>query len=60
MIHDYLNAHRGLIDSAAAALAGVAWISLLQGVALVVTILSGLGSLSLVWLRWRNHMRGEE
>jgi hypothetical protein len=47
----YLHDHRGVIDLVAAGLAGIATISFLQGLALVVTILAGLGSLSLAGMR---------
>lgn len=59
-MHEFLNAHRGLVDSAAAALFGLAAVnSILQTLAWGVTILSGLGSLSLVYLRWHRELKGK-
>jgi hypothetical protein len=51
-LHNFVNDHRGLVDLAAAAFAGVAAVSFLQALATVITILAGLGSLSLVGMRW--------
>lgn len=53
MTHD----HGKLIDGLAALFAGVAAVSLLSKLALVVTILSGLVSLSLGALRWHDRLR---
>jgi len=47
-----LHENRHLIDWLAWAFAGVSVYGFLQGFALVVTILAGLGSLSLVGMRW--------
>lgn len=58
MLHDFVSAHRGVSDFLAWVLAGVSVAGALSQVAIVVTILSGLGSLSLVWLRWRQHLKG--
>jgi uncharacterized membrane protein (Fun14 family) len=44
-------------DVGAWALAGVAIGSWLQGVALIVTILAGLASLSLALLRWHDRIK---
>jgi hypothetical protein len=48
--------HR-LIDSLAVIFAGVAGVAFWQHVALAVTILAGLGSLSLIALRWHDRIR---
>jgi hypothetical protein len=57
MIHPYLNALRHWIDATAFFLAGAAVVSLLQQLAVIVTILAGLGSLSLVALRWHDRLK---
>ena len=57
MTHHFLNEHQRLVDTVAWLLAGVAVTSVLSQIAIIVTILSGLGSLSLVWLRWREHLK---
>ena len=55
-MHDFLNAHRGLIDLTTISLAGVAAVSLAQ-LALVVTIIAGLASISLAALRWHDRIK---
>jgi hypothetical protein len=45
------------VDAIAIALGGVAVFSLLQTLAVIVTILAGLGSLSLVGLRWYDRLK---
>ena len=61
LLHHFLNEHRGVVDAAAAALFGIAALNtLLQTLALTVTILSGVGSLSLVYLRWSDHRKGKK
>jgi hypothetical protein len=44
------------MDFAAFLLAGVAGVSWLQDVAFIVTIMAGLGSLSLVGMRWHDRI----
>lgn len=45
------------VDGLALLFAGVSAVSLLSQLALVVTILAGLGSLSLVALRWHDRIK---
>lgn len=56
-MHEYLSSARHWIDAIAAGLAGIAVVSLLQQVAVIVTICAGLGSLSLVALRWHDRVK---
>jgi hypothetical protein len=49
---------KGWVDLSAASLAGLAVFSVLQQIAVIVTILAGLGSLSLVGLRWYDRIYG--
>jgi hypothetical protein len=56
-IHDLSEPARRAIDTVAASLAGVALFGLLQKIAVVVTILAGIGSISLVALRWYDRLK---
>jgi hypothetical protein len=47
-----MNEHRHIVDVIAWVLGGIAVFGFWQGVALALTILAALGSLSLVGLRW--------
>ena len=49
--------HRHFLDSLAWVLGGLAVFGFWQGVALGITILAGLGSLSLVALRWHDRIK---
>lgn len=57
MMHAFLNEHQRLVDAAAWLCAGVAAVSLLQQLAFIVTILAGMGSLSLVGMRWYDRLK---
>lgn len=57
MLHDFLNQHQRVVDFLAWTLAGVTVGSLLSQIAVVVTIMAGLGSLSLVALRWHDRIK---
>lgn len=57
MLHDFLSQHQRVVDFLAWTLAGVTVGSLLSQIAVVVTIMAGLGSLSLVALRWHDRLR---
>lgn len=57
VIHHLLNGNRAAVDVLAAVFAGVAIFSFLQTLALVVTIFAGVGSLSLVGLRWYDRVK---
>ena len=53
----FVNEHQRLVDLAAWLCAGVAAVSFLQEIALTVTILAGLASLSLAALRWHDRIK---
>jgi hypothetical protein len=57
VIHDLSETAKQWIDASAIMLGGIAVFSLLQTVAVIVTILAGLGSLSLVGLRWYDRVK---
>jgi len=57
VLHDFLSQHQRVIDLFAWLLAGVTVGSLLGQIAVIVTIMAGLGSLSLVALRWHDRLR---
>lgn len=57
MFHQFLNEHQRIVDFLAVSLAGVAVGTVLSQLAVIVTILAGLGSLSLVVLRWHDRIK---
>lgn len=57
MLHRLLSEHERLVDLAAWALASVAVMTLLSEIAVVVTILAGLASLTLALIRIHDRIR---
>lgn len=56
-VHYLSEQAKGAVDIVAITLGGIAVISFLQTIALLVTIAAGIGSLSLVVLRWHDRMK---
>lgn len=56
-VHHLSDTAKHWLDGVAILLGGVTVASLLSQLAVIVTILAGLGSLSLVALRWHDRLR---